>query len=969
MMRTKKDIASDYLDLLIKNESMTQQEKTELLETPESVEGVTHTILEKLYDYEVYKGVHISTTKAFYLFCEVIIKHHPMGRNYKYWRPFVKSQFELVEKHGNTAYLAPRGHGKCVGEDTLIKLSDGTTKKIKDVKKGDVVLSFDEETQKIVKSLVKQSEYTGEKLGFEFVLSSGKKVIVSKDHPFLTLGKGEFNWSKAETLKPGMFVGTPRKYDFHEKKKNYLELARLLGYMIAEGCLRGTSPTFSNKNEIILDDFKHCCSKLGIQTNLAQLKNGCYDYRLKGAWPLLRSCGLGKESSYHKKIPERITSGTLEEKKDFIKTLWECDGNIGSRNCLEYVSMSEELILGLQSLLLDFGIHAMMRKKKFKFNNKKFLAFVLTVQGSGVIDFSEKIGLINKQKRLESICEDLKLKERNTNVDVIPSNEIRSHLKRSYLGAQENLTRISCKKLCKELREQTSRSKKGNAAMEERVEHLKSLDLTFYDKLSESDIFWEEITEVNELGMIPMYDLEIEGTHNFIGNDIFLHNTSFLVAYMMFKQFLVKDTRVLYISNVPAVIVEMVELYKKIVDENELLTERKTVGDITWNRSRQEVRYNGGKISTSGVGGTVRGKHVDLIVLDDLLRKGNQYSNEYIQEFITMDVIPTVQESGGRLILVGTVKSEIDIFHYFMSDHEDMTKSKLSHDTYSVRGGFYCRVYKAIVNEETKEVLDPERFSYEKLMYIKTVKMGELDFNREYQMECKAPGSSLVSLGLFNGCCDSELMVEQKGMTVIDDDGNDTGLPCDYMIIVDSASSDAPTADFFASVVLKLRSDGRIQVVNLKNKKGFSVIDKEGGSDPDDSQIEFLAAWIKEYNNAEIVVEQNAAGVAVTQGLMGKGFDVIEHYTTGVNKNPNVSKFVEGLKRQEVIFPSHPDCEVTQEMLRLIKGEVLKFGIKIIRGKETYEALSGHDDIFDVLYIGFKYAGEGGEPDPEAVCI
>ncbi|OGM97764.1 MAG: hypothetical protein A2735_01235 [Candidatus Yanofskybacteria bacterium RIFCSPHIGHO2_01_FULL_41_21] len=39
------------------------------------------------------------------------------------------------------------------------------------------------------------------------------------------------------------------------------------------------------------------------------------------------------------------------------------------------------------------------------------------------------------------------------------------------------------------------------------------------------DVLWDEIVAVNHIGRERVYDIEVEGTHNFIGNDIFAHNT------------------------------------------------------------------------------------------------------------------------------------------------------------------------------------------------------------------------------------------------------------------------------------------------------------------------------------------------------------------------------------------------------------------------------------------------------------
>jgi len=47
---------------------------------------------------------------------------------------------------------------------------------------------------------------------------------------------------------------------------------------------------------------------------------------------------------------------------------------------------------------------------------------------------------------------------------------------------------------------------------------------------SKSDILWDEIVSIKPVGKEQVFDIEVEGTHNFVGNDIFAHNTYILKA-------------------------------------------------------------------------------------------------------------------------------------------------------------------------------------------------------------------------------------------------------------------------------------------------------------------------------------------------------------------------------------------------------------------------------------------------------
>ncbi len=48
-----------------------------------------------------------------------------------------------------------------------------------------------------------------------------------------------------------------------------------------------------------------------------------------------------------------------------------------------------------------------------------------------------------------------------------------------------------------------------------------------------SQLVWDEIVSITPVGREQVYDIEVEGTHNFVGNDIFAHNTYVLRANTM----------------------------------------------------------------------------------------------------------------------------------------------------------------------------------------------------------------------------------------------------------------------------------------------------------------------------------------------------------------------------------------------------------------------------------------------------
>ena len=82
---------------------------------------------------------------------------------------------------------APRNTYQCLWEEEPVYMENGTTKKIKDVKVGDRVLTFHPETLKLsATSVVYQQVMNTRKTIVEVLTVSGRKIIVTDDHKIMT---------------------------------------------------------------------------------------------------------------------------------------------------------------------------------------------------------------------------------------------------------------------------------------------------------------------------------------------------------------------------------------------------------------------------------------------------------------------------------------------------------------------------------------------------------------------------------------------------------------------------------------------------------------------------------------------------------------------------------------------------------------------------------------------------------------
>lgn len=173
--------------------------------------------------------------------------------------------------------------------------------------------------------------------------------------------------------------------------------------------------------------------------------------------------------------------------------------------------------------------------------------------------------------------------------------------------------------------------------------------------------------------------------------------------------------------------------------------------------SRSEIRLGNGKtIKAKGIGSPLRGRHPQLILLDDVLNERNSLdpdNRRTIRNYINGVVVP-MKDRGlehhrqkgykSQLVIVGTAQHQDDFYHECLQNP-------------SYRG----RKLRAILDHEKKIVLWAERYSYEALMELRA-QVGSLMFQKEYQNEPITDETSLFPTTLFDPLKDRNLSYAQS---------------------------------------------------------------------------------------------------------------------------------------------------------------------------------------------------------------
>ena len=223
-----------------------------------------------------------------------------------------------------------------------------------------------------------------------------------------------------------------------------------------------------------------------------------------------------------KSLSNNIMRLNKENLSLFLNRLFSCDGSIyysDNKWNISYSSSSEKMIRQIQSLLLRFGILSKLRNKIVKCNDKIFNSFELVLSSVNVVNFIKEIGFYGeKEIKAKLALEELDFKKFNPNVDTIPKEIWETYKPISWTKIGRSVGYAHPKAMRERVNYAPSRQTLLQIA---EVENNNPLRL-----LAMSDIFWDEIVSMEILdGKFKVYDICVPENHNFVANDIIVHNS------------------------------------------------------------------------------------------------------------------------------------------------------------------------------------------------------------------------------------------------------------------------------------------------------------------------------------------------------------------------------------------------------------------------------------------------------------
>ena len=240
----------------------------------------------------------------------------------------------------------------------------------------------------------------------------------------------------------------------------------------------------------------------------------------------LSELGLMGCGAYEKFVPASMFRAPETELRVFLNRLFATDGWVSTfatgQVQVGYCSCSERLARQIQHLLLRFGIIASLHRRKVRYRGEERYAWQLQVTDrESILTFLDRIGTFGKERAIRRARVALRRRKRNPNRDVLPAQVW------EIVDGERGRTRWPelARKLGFGRGYNFHRGARGisRARLRSIATALDSIRLA---TLADSALYWDCIVEIRYAGDRQVYDLTIPETHNFVANDICVHNTS-----------------------------------------------------------------------------------------------------------------------------------------------------------------------------------------------------------------------------------------------------------------------------------------------------------------------------------------------------------------------------------------------------------------------------------------------------------
>ncbi len=444
---------------------------------------------------------------------------------------------------GNLIVIAARpAMGKCLRSGTLVyDASTGARRRI------DEVVAWHEAGEetwiasvgpdlKLRPARVSNAIRSGRQVLYRLTTRLGRTVEATANHPLLTLN----GWRPLEDLAPGSRIGVPR---WLPRLAPGREMADhevvLLAALIADGSIIHGTPAYSLGAEsqlvsTVRDATERCGAsfnqppdaRYACLSSRADAERTVDGFRRNPVTELCRRHGIWGKRSEEKFIPDAVFELPDNQIARFLAVFFGCDGYV---HCTErlahigYTTISKRLARDVQHLLLRFGISSCMRtlKRKVYEGTDKVAREVRITDQRSLARFATIVRIVGKEERRSAVLDRLVTRSSETNADTAPVE-----VWDTVLAAKGSRSWADVSEAAGYPRNHNWHVGKRGLSRLRLLQLAEVLNAPELETLADSDIWWDQVASIEEIGEEETYDLTVPGHHNFVADDVIVHNST-----------------------------------------------------------------------------------------------------------------------------------------------------------------------------------------------------------------------------------------------------------------------------------------------------------------------------------------------------------------------------------------------------------------------------------------------------------
>src|SRR6266508_2940434 len=428
------------------------------------------------------------------------------------------------------------GFPECVvGETRVIDADTGRWVKIEDIVNGrgrvEYTLACDANME-IRKRRVLDATSSGRRMVYRVHTALGREIVATAEHPLLTVD----GWRALVDLRAGDHIAAPRALPALGHKRWPRHRLIVLADLIAEGNLCHPSTLyFYTTDPRYRDEFVSAVERFDNTRATVARHRSCYSVhvcrrdasRPIGVVEWAKRLGIWGIGARAKRLPEAVFELCTADLAILLARLWEGDGSLSWARHVSYDTASRRLAEEIQHLLLRLGIVARLYARVRPYRDQFATSFVVTVTGKeNLRRFSRVIArrfLDPRKRQMAWIMAESCMGDRSS-LDVVPTGvrAVIDHARKRDGVTWDDVergARLSMRAICS-----PDGSKGGYRrwTIARLARHFRSPELA---RLAKSDLYWDRITAIEQIGDRETYDLHVEGDHNFVANDLVVHNS------------------------------------------------------------------------------------------------------------------------------------------------------------------------------------------------------------------------------------------------------------------------------------------------------------------------------------------------------------------------------------------------------------------------------------------------------------